>query len=125
MSYMATLEISTVINRPVEEIFAFLSNPENNRKWSSVSKEAKITSAGSMGVGTTYRSVVTFLRWRIEGEVEFTDYEPNRSFAQKTRSGPVPVESRVTLERVEGGHESPTPKSRNQAASSSWRIRSW
>jgi len=100
---MATLELSIVINRPVEEVFAFVSNPENNPMWSSVSKEVKITSAGPIGVGTTYRSVVAFLGRRMEGEVEFTEYEPNRSFAQKTRSGPVPVESRVTFERVEGG----------------------
>ena len=100
---MATLELSIVINRPVEEVFAFASNPENTPKWSSVSSEVKITSAGPIGVGTTYRSVVTFLGRRSESEVEFTEYEPNRSFAQKTKSGPVPVENRVTFERVDGG----------------------
>jgi uncharacterized membrane protein len=100
---MAKLELSVVINRPAEEVLAFLSNPENSPKWSSGSGEAKITSAGPMGVGTTYRTVRTVLGRRIEGENEFTAYEPNRSYATKSTSGPVPMESRVTFERVEGG----------------------
>src|SRR5215813_14235333 len=100
---MATLEISTMINRPVEEVFAFVSNPENYPKWVSGSSDVTITSTGPIGVGTTFRSAFTFLGRRIEGEVEFTEYEPNRSYAQKTTSGPLPVESRVTFERVEGG----------------------
>jgi uncharacterized membrane protein len=100
---MARLEISTVINRPVEEVFAFLSNPENSPKWSSGSSDVKITSAGPIGVGSTYQSVRTVLGRRIESENEVTAYEPNRSYATKSKSGPVPMESRVTFERVEGG----------------------
>jgi uncharacterized protein YndB with AHSA1/START domain len=100
---MAKLEISTVINRPVEEVFAVVMNPENTPKWNSGSIEGNKTSEGPIGVGTTYRSVRTFLGQRIEGETELTEYEPNRSYATKSKSGPVPVESRVTFERVEGG----------------------
>jgi uncharacterized protein YndB with AHSA1/START domain len=100
---MATLDMSIVINRPVEEVFAFLSNPENNPKWVSGSNEVHLTSARPIGVGTTFRSVFTVLGRRMESEIEFTEYEPNRSYAQKTTSGPIPVESRVTFERVDGG----------------------
>jgi uncharacterized protein YndB with AHSA1/START domain len=100
---MATLELSTIINRPVEEVFAFVSNPENIPKWSSLSRGVTLTSAGPIGVGTTYRSVVAFLGRRIEGETELTEYEPNRSFAEKSQSGPFPIENRTTFERVDGG----------------------
>ena len=100
---MATIEISGVINRPVGEVFAFTSNPENIPRWSSTGSEVTITSAGPIGVGTTYRSVVTILGRRLEAEVEFIEYEPNRSFAQKSKSRPFPVENRVTFERVDGG----------------------
>jgi carbon monoxide dehydrogenase subunit G len=99
---MAKLEISTVINRPVEEVFAFLSNPENDPKWRS-GIEVKKTSEGPIGVGATYRTVVTALGRRIEGEIEFTEYESNWRCATKTKSGPIPVESQWTFERVEGG----------------------
>jgi uncharacterized membrane protein len=100
---MATLEISTVINRPVEEVFAFVVDPENYPKWMSGISEVTITSAGPIGVGTTYRSVLTFLGRRIETEAEFTEYEPNHSYAQKSKSGPFPAQNRGTFERMEGG----------------------
>jgi uncharacterized protein YndB with AHSA1/START domain len=100
---MATLDISTMINRPLEEVFAFASNPENIPTWSSTGSEVKITSAGPIGVSTTFRSVVIFLGRRIEGETEITEFEPNRSFAQESRSEPFPVKNRVTFERVDGG----------------------
>jgi uncharacterized membrane protein len=102
-SQMAKLEISTVINRPVEVVFAFLSNPENGPKWNSSSGEVTITSGGPVGVGTTYRSVRTFLGQRIESETEITEYEPNQRLASKAISGPFPMESLVTFEPVEGG----------------------
>jgi hypothetical protein len=40
---------------------------------------------------------------RIESEIEFTEYEPNHRYATKSTSGPFPMESRVTFERIEGG----------------------
>jgi len=100
---MAKLEISTVINRPVAEVFEFLSNSENRPKWSSGSSEVKKISKGPIGVGTTYRLARTFLGRRIEGESEVTEYEPNRRFATKHKSGRLPVEALVTFEGVKGG----------------------
>ena len=100
---MLKLDLSIVINRPVEEVFAFLSNPENGPKWTSSIAEVEITSQGPIGVGTTYRSVRTALGRRLEIEFEITEYEPNRRYATKSISGPFPSESKVTFERVAGG----------------------
>jgi len=96
------IEISTVINRPVEEVFAVLSNAENNPKWSSAFLEVKKTSEGPIGVGTTWRGLGKFLGQRIETEIEVTEYEPNRKSAQKSKS-PFPVNQQMTFESVEGG----------------------
>ena len=51
---MVKIEVSAVIDRPVEDVFAFMSNPENDPQWQSDTAETKITSQGPMGVGTTY-----------------------------------------------------------------------
>ena len=99
---MAKFEGSIVINRPLEEVFALLSNPENNPKWQSGIVELRKTSEGPIGVGATYRSVNQFLGRRIEGETEITEYEPNRKYTLKSKL-PFPVEARTTFERVEGG----------------------
>jgi uncharacterized protein YndB with AHSA1/START domain len=100
---MARAEVSTTIKRPVEDVFAVLSNPENSPKWSSSSLESKITSAGPMGVGSTTRSVTKLFGRRIESESEITEFEPNRKFAAKSKSGPFPVQVSGTVEPIEGG----------------------
>lgn len=100
---MVKIEISTVIKRPTEEVFAVMSNAENILKWQSGTIEAEKTSDGPIGVGTTGRSVSRFLGRRIESESEFTEYELNRKLAFKSKSGPIQFEVRMTFERVEGG----------------------
>ncbi len=96
------IETSIVINRSIEEVFAVLSNVENNPKWSAVFLEAKKTSEGPVGVGTTWRIVGRAFGQGIEGEVEVTEYEPNRKWAQK-QSRPIPAKIWQTYEPVEGG----------------------
>ena len=100
---MAKIETSIVINRPIEEVFAVLSDLENNAKWSSGFVEVKKTSEGPIGVGTTWRAIQKVLGQRIETEAELTEYEPNRKFAAKSKSGPIPVEVRQTFDPVEAG----------------------
>jgi carbon monoxide dehydrogenase subunit G len=95
-------EVSIVINRSLEEVFVFLSDLENNLKWRSGMIEAKKTSAGPIGVGTTYRMINNFFGRQIEGEAEVTEYEPNRQYATRNKSG-LPVETRRTFEPVPGG----------------------
>ena len=99
---MAKFENSVVINRPLEEVFAFVSNLENDPKWQSGVLESKKTSEGPIGVGTTYRTVGQFLGRRIESEIEITEYELNRKVSGKSKSGPIRFESHNTYERVEG-----------------------
>ncbi|MDQ2933749.1 MAG: SRPBCC family protein [Chloroflexota bacterium] len=100
---MAKADVSTTIKRPVEDVFAVLSNPENSPKWSSASLEAKITSTGPIGVGSTARTVSKFLGKRLESEMELTEYEPNRKFAGQSKSGPFPFQISMTFEGTEGG----------------------
>src|SRR5215213_9634762 len=100
---MAKIEVSTVINRPIEEVFAVLSNEENRSKWSSTTIEVKKTSEGPIGVGTTWRGVDRIFGRRMERESVFTEYEPNRKITQKSTSGPVPFEVQLMYESVEGG----------------------
>jgi uncharacterized protein YndB with AHSA1/START domain len=90
MSQMAKIEVSTVINRPIEEVFAVLSNEENRSKWSSTTIEVKKTSEGPIGVGTTWRGVDRIFGRQMERESVYTEYERNRKVTQKSTSGPVP-----------------------------------
>jgi len=99
---MLKIESTAVINRPVEEVFAVLSNLENSLKWDSGILEVKRTSQGPIGVGTTWQAVRKGLGQRIETEVEVTEYEPNQKCTQKGKS-PFPVQVLWLFDSVEGG----------------------
>ena len=99
---MFQVQVCIVINRPLEEVFAFLSDLENNLKWRSGMIEAKKTSTGPIGVGTTYRMINNFFGRQVEGEAVVTEYEPNRKYATMNKSG-LPIKTRRTFEPVEGG----------------------
>jgi uncharacterized membrane protein len=100
---MLRIEKSIVINRPVEEVFAFVAPGENWSLWATELVEAKKTSEGPLDVGTTYTHVAQMLGRRIENGYEVTEYEPNKKVSMKSTSGPIPAEPSLTFESVEGG----------------------
>jgi uncharacterized membrane protein len=100
---MTRFEKSVVINRPVEEVFAWVSDLESDPQWITAVSEKKKTSAGPVGVGTTFRDTGAFLGRQIENTYEITEYESNAKFGFKTVSGSIPVEMTFTFEPVAGG----------------------
>ncbi|GAH15534.1 unnamed protein product, partial [marine sediment metagenome] len=100
---MIKIETSVVINRPIEEVFAFVTDVEKLSQWSAELVEAKKTSEGSVGVGTTFSGVVKMLGRRMENDHEVSEYEPNSKFAFKVTSGPAQMEVEYTFESVADG----------------------
>jgi uncharacterized protein YndB with AHSA1/START domain len=120
---MLKIESTTLFSRPIEEVFAVLSNLENNPKWSSAFLEVKKTSQGSIGVGTTWRAIQRAFGRGLESEVEVTEYEPNRKWTQKGKS-PFPVQVQATFESIDDSTRVNLRLQGNQAAFSNWRSRS-
>src|SRR5574341_2382231 len=100
---MNGFELSIVINRPIEDVFTVLSDLENDLKWRSEWVNAKNTSGGSLGVGTTFRLSSELLGRQIPTVYEVIGYQPNQVTAWKAVSGPLPLSFRRSFERVEGG----------------------
>jgi uncharacterized protein YndB with AHSA1/START domain len=48
------IEKSVVIARPVEDVWAVLSNLDNVKRWSISGSEARQTSPGPLGVGASF-----------------------------------------------------------------------
>jgi uncharacterized membrane protein len=100
---MIKVENSVIINRPIGEVFEFVSNIENLPQWAGPVLEAKQTSDGAVGVGATQTQVAQFLGRKIETSQEVTEYEPNKKFSTKTTSGPLPMEIHYILEPAAEG----------------------
>ncbi|NIO68996.1 MAG: hypothetical protein GTN71_08160 [Anaerolineae bacterium] len=88
---MIKIEQSVVINRPVEEVFAFVTDYETHQQWQSGIVEAKVTSEGPLGVGSQYTYVMQMLGRRLETAGEITEHEPPSKHGWKATSGPFPV----------------------------------
>ena len=100
---MNEFEVVTVIERPVEAVFAFLVDPSKTADWTPGVTEARQTSDGPVGVGTTVLFIGRFLGRGFESLSECTDYVPNQKFTSKSISGPIHLEVDNTLQAVEGG----------------------
>ena len=99
---MIKIEHSIVINRPVEEVFAVVSNHENYPTWDPGVLEVKKTSSGPIGLGTTWRSVSKRLGTRRETESEIVEYEPNRKITRQHTQG-MPVKAQFICESITDG----------------------
>jgi len=100
---MVRIEFSLVVERPAEEVFAYLTDPERLPEWQAGVLEARKESSEPMGVGTRMQDVRTFLGRKIDSTVEVTAYDPPKVFGLKTVTGPVPFEITHTLEAANGG----------------------
>jgi hypothetical protein len=100
---MTTFETSVVIACPLEDVFAFTTDINNNIKWQKILVDAGLTHGETMDVGATYRYTVKFMGKRIETEAVVTAFEENRAFSAKTLRGPVGGEFHLTFESVYAG----------------------
>jgi uncharacterized protein YndB with AHSA1/START domain len=64
-----------VIDRPIEDVFAFLADGENDPKFSPRVLEIRKTTDGAPGVGTVYASTVKDAGVKTQREFEITEFE--------------------------------------------------
>ncbi len=95
---MIKVELSVVVNRPLPEVFAFVTDPANNPKWQEGLVESRMASSGPMGVGTQLTDVRKFMGREIDSKLEVTAFEPNKTFGQKVISGPLKFEVLMNFE---------------------------
>jgi uncharacterized membrane protein len=91
---MLEFENIIYIDRPVDEVFAFLSDFENIPKWNYYVLEVRQLSESPIGVGTTYHQV----RKTDEQDFRIIEFAPDHMVAVKTLPQSSPgLEMRFTL----------------------------
>ena len=91
---MLEFENTIAIERPIDEVFAFLSDFENIPKWNYYVLEVRQLSESPKGIGTTYHQ----LRKTDQQDFRIIEFEANNTVALKTvpQSSPS-FERRFTL----------------------------
>ena len=77
---MLEFENTIRIDRPIDEVFAFLSDFENIPKWNYYVLEVRQLSEGPTGLGTTYHQV----RKSDEQDFRIIEFESDHTVAVKT-----------------------------------------
>jgi len=100
---MITFENEIVINRPVEVVFAAVTDIPGWRRWQPGLLESRQTTPEPVGVGTKAVTVRANFGQRFQIRVDVTEFVPNHLVAFRSVSGPITVKIRMTLTPVAGG----------------------
>ncbi len=100
---MEHLEESIVIDRPIEDVFATVTDVGNHKHWTPDMIEARITSEPPIGVGTRYIYDTRFLGKRLQTAGEVDLFERPYSYHWTATSSPFPLSGGFTFERVANG----------------------
>ena len=95
-------ETSVRIERPIEEVFDYLSDPGSFPHWNSAVRAVQATSVGTNEVGSTYSMKRELPSGSADNELEITGLDRPRQFSIRTTSGPTPFHYRYDL-RVDNG----------------------
>jgi carbon monoxide dehydrogenase subunit G len=100
---MTTITQSVTVDRRVEEVWDFIGDFENTTRWSPGVLEARQTSDGPLGVGSTLQTVVKAFGRRRTADYLVTEYEPNQAFAFEVTSGPMTSRARYSVQPAGAG----------------------
>lgn len=93
------LDISESIERPPAAVFHFVGthHVENHPRWDPQISLAQ-ESPGPIGVGTRIRRSRAGGETRVEGEMEITEFDPDRTLGAVIRDGSMELRSWMTVE---------------------------
>ena len=99
----STVQSSIVIQRPIEEVFAVLTNVENTGKWFPGNVQEWWTSPPPHGVGSIRRARVKLGLITTENDAVATVYEPPNKAVMKGLSKNAPFEATITFAQTDSG----------------------
>ena len=102
---MPSAERTVTIDRPIETVWAFFADAENELKWRPTIKRIKRI-GDELGPGAHYEQQMSGPGGRaIPADFEITSFEPNSLMGFKTTKGPVRPEGEFRFRQAGGGTE--------------------
>lgn len=97
---MIQINISTTIFSPVQQVFDFVSKPENDFQWKYGTLETARLSEGVNSFGTSFRSTGHLMGRRNVSTFEVAEFKPSTKYKIKSLSGPLHSHTSYTFEAV-------------------------
>ena len=96
---MSTVTNRITIDRPIEDVFAVLTNVENTGTWFPWQVEEHWTSPPPHGLGSTRHAVATVFGRRSENDAVVTEYQPPYRAVMEGTSPSAPFVGTLTFAR--------------------------
>ena len=100
---MVEASTSIEIERPADEVFAFVSEFPNNPRWQRGQRSCRWTSDPPLRVGSTYDQHARFLGRDMVNAFRVVELEPGRSVTFTSESGTFPLTITRTVEPLGAG----------------------
>lgn len=94
---MISFETSVRVERPIEDVFAFVSDPTQYPRWNSAVQAVSPTAAETGAPAPTYSMARELPTGRVENGLEVFAREHPNEFGIRTTSGPTPFSYRYRL----------------------------
>lgn len=102
---MISARDSTKIDRPIEEVFAFVADTTNDPAWHTDFTEVRRRGSEPTRLGTEFDIQIKPFMGQSTGSLKVTGYEPNRLLELEGRVGPMEPTIRYTFRTADGGTE--------------------
>ena len=97
---MITLLEAIEVERRLEDAFAFASDFSNAERWDPGVKESRREGAGPVGVGATYRLVVTFRKTSLPMTYRITGFDPPNRVVLRGEGSTLRAVDEIRFERA-------------------------
>jgi uncharacterized membrane protein len=91
------------VNRPRDEVAAYMTDPANDREWIGGLREARVVGGGPVAEGSRVARVASFMGRKVEYVNEITTLEPGRMLEMRSVKAPFPMQITYTFEDRDGG----------------------
>ena len=98
------VQVSEVIDRSVADVFRVhaYEHVRNHPRWDPLMQLEQMTD-GPIGVGTIIKRINSHSGAPVEGTMEITEFEPNRSIGMIIHDGPIEMITRAVYEAEDNG----------------------
>ena len=100
---MTTVASSTIVNKPADQVFNFLTQVENPKNLQPGILAVKLTPPGPMATGSLVHYTSEYAGKKYESAMQVSAYEPNKKWATKTTGVPKPMETIYVFEAAGTG----------------------
>ena len=100
---MIKLISTTIIQRPIKQVFDFISTAGNDVQWQYGAMASSQLTLNPIGLGTLFSSFNHFMGRRLQGKFEVTEYEPNKEYGFRSLSGPIQTQTLYNFESCQDG----------------------